>query len=229
MVTTTIDPGTFGVLRVDGATVGVLAPGRHRLPMAWRPWRRDVVRVDSRRSVVVVSGQEVASADVPGIKVSAAFTWQVVDPVRYLDASADPVDEVRLAVQVAVRDWAAASTLEELLAGRGAAGARLVPAVQAAGHDVGVQVREVVVRDVVVPVEVRRAAVAALTAQLEGRATVERARAETAALRSLANAGRLLADNPGLLQLRTVEAAASGGASVVVHLGTPVQGLTAST
>ena len=87
---------------------------------------------------------------------------------------------------------------------------------QAVGRSVGVDVREVVVRDMVVPVEVRRAAVAALTAQLEGRATVERARAETAALRSLANAGRVLADNPGLLQLRTVQEAAAGAASVVV-------------
>lgn len=219
MVTTTVAPGTVAVLRVDGATVDVLGAGRHRLPMAWRPWRRQVDRVDVRRSVLVVSGQEVASADVPGVKVTAAFAWRVVDAVTWLDASAEPLEEVRLAVQLALRDWAAAVPLEQLLAERAQVGDRLLGEVRATGLGVGVGVESLVVRDVVVPVEVRRASVAVLTAQLEGRAALERARAETAALRSLANAGRMLADNPALLQLRTVEAAANGPGGVVLHLG----------
>jgi hypothetical protein len=55
-----------------------------------------------------------------------------------------------------------------------------------------------------------------LAARKEGEAALERARSETAALRGLANAGRTLADNPGLLQLRILqELGASSGNTVV--------------
>ena len=53
----------------------------------------------------------------------------------------------------------------------------------------------------------------------EGLAALERARGETAALRALANGARVLADHPGLLQLRTAqEVPRSGG---VVKLSVP--------
>ncbi|WP_336922444.1 SPFH domain-containing protein [Aquipuribacter sp. SD81] len=221
MTTTTVSPGTVAVVRVDGRTTAVLGPGRHRLPMAWRWWRREVERVDTRRATLLLTGQEVAAADVPGVGLSAALTWRVADAERWLDVSADPLGEVRLALQVALRDWAASAALEELLAGRARAGETVAPAVRAAAEAVGVAVEGVVVRDVVVPGEVRRAVTALATAQLEGRAQLERARGEVAALRALQNAGRMLADNPALLQLRTVETAARTGGEVRLTVAPP--------
>lgn len=103
-----------------------------------------------------------ASADVPGVKVTAVARWGVADPVAFLDRSTDPVEELRLAVQLAV--------------------------------------------------------LALVTARQEGLAELERARSQTAALRALANGARVLEDSPGLLQLRTAQAAAEGGGTVVVQL-----------
>jgi hypothetical protein len=58
-----------------------------------------------------------------------------------------------------------------------------------------------------------------IAARHEGAAALERARGETAALRSLANAGRMVGDNPGLLSLRVVqELSARGGNTVVLGL-----------
>ena len=51
-----------------------------------------------------------------------------------------------------------------------------------------------------------------------GLAELERARAEAASLRSLANTAKLLADDPAPLQLRTLQAAAEG-AQIVIHRG----------
>ena len=56
-----------------------------------------------------------------------------------------------------------------------------------------------------VPGELKRAFAGIVAARREGEAALERARGETAALRSLANAGRLIEDNPGLLQLRILQ------------------------
>src|SRR4051812_36268942 len=73
------------------------------------------------------------------------------------------------------------------------------------------------VRDVMVPSELKRAFAGIVAARREGEAAVERARGETAALRGLANAGRMLEDSPGLLQLRILQQlGASSGNSIVL-------------
>lgn len=211
-----VEPGSSAVVQVDGAVTAVLGPGRHRLPGPW--WRRRVHPVDQRRRVLVVGGQEVSASDVPGIKVSATAHWGVADPVAWLQVSAEPVEELRLAVQLAVRDWAAGGTLEQLLADRTGSTAALTTSVVAAVEPLGVFVSQVSIRDLVVPVELRRALTAVQSARQEGLASLERARGETAALRAMANGARLLAEHPALLQLRTVQAAGAGAGTVVVEL-----------
>jgi hypothetical protein len=55
-----------------------------------------------------------------------------------------------------------------------------------------------------------------VTARSEGLAALERARAEVAATRALANAAKMVETHPGLLQLRTLQAVEAGGATVVL-------------
>ena len=56
-----------------------------------------------------------------------------------------------------------------------------------------------------------------LVARAHGIAALERARGETAALRNLANAARMAADNPALIQLRLLQQLeASTGHTVVL-------------
>jgi len=52
------------------------------------------------------------------------------------------------------------------------------------------------------PGEMKKAFAQVVKAQKDGQAALEKARGETAALRSLANAARMMDDNPNLLQLR---------------------------
>jgi hypothetical protein len=81
-----------------------------------------------------------------------------------------------------------------------------------------VAVESLALRDVMVPGELRRAAAEVATARAQGQAALERARGEVAATRALANAARMVADQPALLQLRTLQAVEAGGATV--HLST---------
>jgi regulator of protease activity HflC (stomatin/prohibitin superfamily) len=76
------------------------------------------------------------------------------------------------------------------------------------------------VRDVMVPTELKRAFAGIVAARREGEAALERARGETAALRSLANAGRMIEDNPGLLQLRILQQL-GGSSGNTIMLGVP--------
>ena len=76
-----------------------------------------------------------------------------------------------------------------------------------------------------VPSELKRAFAGIVAARREGEAALERARGETAALRSLANAGRMVEDNPGLLQLRILQQL-GGSSGNTIMLGMPGRGRT---
>ena len=64
---------------------------------------------------------------------------------------------------------------------------------------------------VTLPPEIRRMISEAERARLEGLAALERARGEHAALRSLANAARMLKGNPELMNLRVLQALSAPG------------------
>ena len=74
-----------------------------------------------------------------------------------------------------------------------------------------------------VPADLKRAQAQVLIARADGLAALERARGETAALRNLANAARLLSDNPVLLQLRLFQQLSSTSGHTVV-IGAPPLG-----
>lgn len=199
----------------DGRFREVLGPGRHRRPR----WRRRRVRVVVRPRLLAVAGQEVLTRDGLSVKASLLVRSRVEDPRRWHEGVEDPDGFLYGALQVAVREAIAERTLDELLAGRAALGTALAAAVAAAALDLGLAVDDVSVRDLMVPSELRRAAAELATARAQGLAALERARGEVAAIRALANAARMLADNPGLLQLRTLQAVEAGGATVVLHAG----------
>ncbi|NIZ89765.1 SPFH domain-containing protein [Kineococcus rubinsiae] len=219
MASATVSEGTRLVVGVDGSVVAVLAAGRHRLP--GRRHRRTTTTVDVREQVLLLAGQEAAAADVPGVRFSVVVRSRVTDPVAHLQVSTAPGDELRLAAQLAARDWIAARPLADVLAQRADATAALTPVVAAAALRLGTEVLEVSLRDLGVPGEVRRALLETAVARLESAARLERARGETAALRALANGTRALAENPALLQLRTVQTAVEHGGQVVLHVGGP--------
>lgn len=126
-------------------------------------------------------------------------------------------------MQLALRAVIGESTAEELLEQRLDRGGRLTELVAERAAGLGLDLFEVDVRDVMLPGDVKSAFTEVLRARAEGRAALERARGESAALRNLANAARLLDGNPGLMNLRllqamTEDAGVPGTTRFVVHL-----------
>src|SRR5699024_12099238 len=87
-----------------------------------------------------------------------------------------------------------------------------------AADGIGAEVFDVFLRDVILPPVVRDARTDLVAARTRGQARLEEARAETAALRALANGARLLEEHPALARVRLVESV-TPGAQVVLHLG----------
>ncbi|QIK84772.1 SPFH domain-containing protein [Sanguibacter sp. HDW7] len=210
----TVQPDENVLAFRDGVLLGVFGPGRHR-----RRGRTRVVRVDTRRRLLVLAPQDVLTADGLGVRATLAVRWRVVDPVTFHAAATDAEAEMHLAAQIVLRSAVAAVDAENLAARPDAVGsAALTAALVPAATAVGVEVDEVVLRDVILPPAVRDARTELVTARTRGQARLEEARAETAALRALANGARLLEEHPALARVRLVEAAGPG-TQLVLHVG----------
>jgi len=145
--------------------------------------------------------------------------WGVADPQRFVEAALDPSAVVYLAVQIALREALLDVDSEVIVRqARRALGTRITEVARAAGEEVGIAVREVVVKDVILPHELRSAYAELATAKARGAAQLEAARAETAALRSMANGAKLLDEHPALARMRLVQALPPGS---VVELVSP--------
>lgn len=204
-----------GVLYRDGVFKAVLTPGVHYT----RPRTDTLVTVDMRAQSIQVVGQDVLTVDGFTVKVSAAVEYKVSMPDVFATAENGSVHwGIYLRAQLRVRDAVAALTLDELLAQRGQfLGADAVARLAAEAEDFGVTVTRFVVKDIMLSGEVRKALAGPLLAREAGKAELERARAEAAVLRSMANTAKLLRENPELLQLRTLESVADGKAMVVLN------------
>ncbi len=200
------------LLYVDGRLQRVLEPGRHR----YNKRRSTLVNAEMRWRMLTVPGQELITADGVTVRVSVAASWRVTDPVSYVSVATSAQEVLYGAVQEAIRDAVAATSFDDALADRTRLSAGLTDTVQDRTGEVGIGVADVRARDLMLPGELRRAAMERVVARERGQAELERARAEAATLRSLANTARLLEQHPSLLHLRTLQAAQEPGTKLVV-------------
>ena len=195
----------------NGQFRGVRSAGTY-----WRRPGAQRVQVDLRQQMVTVPVQEIAVADGVVVRVSAAIRYHVFDARAFVEYADDPTSELYLATQVAMRDALADAAIEQVAARQAVSADQLTEAISATAGSVGVAAR-VVIKDVVLPGRMRDDALEVLTAKQRGLAKLEQARAETAALRSLSNAAKLLDDHPAIAKLRMIEAVPPA-ATVVVKL-----------
>lgn len=195
----------------DGRFVRRLEPGAHFL---FKPVHR-VEIADTRRALVTVPGQEILTKDLVNLRLSLSCGYRLADPVKALRDWSGYLPEFYAACQLAMRAHVAGLTLDELLTGRAETDAQLREAIAAKAKDYGLEVEAVAVRDIMLPGSLKRAYAGVLEARKEAERRLEEARGEQAVLRSLANAARLYADNPALVQARVIQALDSGGNTVV--------------
>ena len=212
-----VNDGYACLLYHEGKLAEMLAAGRH---VRWGKNFR-IALVDTRKTLLQVAGQEVLSSDNVGVKLSVVLTTQITDASKSVQAADNHIAHIYSATQTAVRTVVAGVTMEALLTQRVAIGAQLRELIASQAEAVGVQVHAVEVRDVMLPGELRKAFSEVLKAKQEGQAALDRARGESAALRNLANAARLIEGQPALATLRflqTLEASNAGQTLVMNDL-----------
>jgi regulator of protease activity HflC (stomatin/prohibitin superfamily) len=199
-----------------GHLVGEVGPGKYWL----RPSIDELVVLDVRRRQIVVSGQEVLTADRVPLKVSLIAEFTVADARKAVIVSENYVDALYGRLQLALREVVAGRELDVALAERGELGAQITASVAGPAQELGLRLHLAQVRDFMMAGGLREAYANVLLAKQEGLAALERARGESAALRNLANTAELMERHPGLMQLRLLQAVEAGsGNKIVVALG----------
>ncbi len=205
-----------GLLYKDGRYVKTLDPGAHWITPLWN----SVVRVDMRPRVINLAGQEVICLDNVGLKLSLSARVKNADAYTVTHSEMDSYSSLYMVLQLALREITGSMNLDDLLAQRNTIGPKLLEKCSPRLKEMGLELLEIDIRDIMLPGELKQAYSQVLRARKEGEAALEKARGETAALRSLANAAKLMENNPTLLQLRALHAMSEGKGGTVV-LGLP--------
>ena len=201
-----------GLRYVRGRLDAVLGPGQYY----FLPFFTSVVRIDVRPSVVTVPGQELLSADGVALKVSLAGQYEVTDPAIAFHDVQNYTEALYLELQLAIRQIVGTMPVTELLQNREQISTQLQQAVAAKANLIGIQLHSVAVKDIMFPGKLKEIFAQVVAAKQEGLAALERARGETAALRNLANAAKLLDGNPNLLQLRLLQSVSETAGNTLV-------------
>ncbi|MEM9264884.1 MAG: slipin family protein [Cyanobacteria bacterium P01_F01_bin.13] len=191
-----------GLKYVKGRFKQVLGPGQYWL---WAFGNTTLRKVDMRPQYLSVPGQAVLTADGIGLKVSLTAVYDISDPAMAINQVADYRQGLYLTVQTGLRELISTVAMDDLL-GNTQLNQQLLDTTASKVTPLGVRLISLSIRDLMLPGELKKLYAQIVQARQEGLAQLERARGETAALRSLANASRLTHKNPALLQLRLLQA-----------------------
>jgi regulator of protease activity HflC (stomatin/prohibitin superfamily) len=175
-----------------------------------------IVPVDVRPQFVTVQGQDVLSADGVTLKVSLAAEFQVANPNVAINKNANFQNSLYLTLQMAVREIVGKEKIDTVIENRAGFSAKLAELTSGKAAEYGLKLISADIKDIMFPGEMKKAFSQLVKAQKEGQAALEKARGETAALRSLANAARMMDDNPNLLQLRALQALENSSGNTIV-------------
>ena len=207
-----------GVLFTRGRFARVLLPGVY-----WviRPYHTLRV-IDMRSSLVSIGGQEILSADNVAVKATLALRIRVVAPDVAVLAAKSYEEVLYLEAQLILRDSVSVLPVDELLQKRCELSDPIRARLEPKAIELGVALETVGVKDITFPGPLKQMFAQVVAARKDAQAAIERARGETATLRHLANAAKLLEGNPALVTLKTLQAASSGKNTLVLGLSQPV-------
>jgi regulator of protease activity HflC (stomatin/prohibitin superfamily) len=190
-----------GVMFTLGRFTGVKNPGvRLVLPMI-----QQMKKLDLRTIVLNVPKQDVISRDNVSVKVSAVVYFRIVDPEKAILEVADPWEATSQLAQTTLRSVAGQHELDEMLAQRDKLNAAIQKILDLNTAAWGMKVSNVEIKDIDLDETMIRAMARQAEAERGRRAKVIHAEGEKQAANTLAEAAKLLSNEPASMQLRYLQ------------------------
>ncbi len=231
--TVSVPAGTVAMLYYDNRFVRELPTGVYRF------WKNGV-EVTARNVVVAkqllsIPAQELLTADKVTVRVTMALEYTVTEPRVYAEDFANGEEQLRLAAQLALRDYVGALKLEELLEKKSEFSEFMLIRLRESDCAKWCDFSNGGIRDVIIPGDIREIMNTVLVAEKQAQANVIARREEVASTRSLLNTAKMMEENPTLMRLKELEylericervdsISVSGGADLLGQLGALCKG-----
>jgi regulator of protease activity HflC (stomatin/prohibitin superfamily) len=203
-----------GLKYSKGKFAGILMPGRY-----FHTFDTTIQRLDIRLRTITVGGQEVLSADGVSLKLSLVGQYEIADPNIAIHKVEFFQQALYIELQSTLREIVSSLKIDEVIAQRREIAAKLFELSEKRIAEIGLRLVWVNVKDIMFAGEFKKIFSQVVQARQEGLAALEKARGETAALRSLANAAKMIDSNPALMQLRFLQAfGETSGNSMILKL-----------
>lgn len=191
-----------GVVFRLGRYVGTRGPGLIVLV----PFIEKMVRVSLRTIAMDVEPQDVITRDNVSVRVNAVLYFRVIEPERSIIDVENFLFATSQLAQTTLRSVLGQAELDELLSERDKLNSRVQTILDEATAPWGIKVMTVELKDVDLPMEMKRAMAKQAEAERERRAKVIHAEGEFQASRRLSDAAEIIEIHPVAMQLRYLQA-----------------------
>lgn len=172
-------------------------------------WRNDqtikIAKADMRQLQLEIAGQELLTKDKANVRINFYAQYKVANIETALMQNKDYEKQLYIILQLALRAFVGAYTLDELLEQKETIAKAVFNDVKAQANKLGVNVLHTGIRDVILPGDMKDIMNQVLIAHKKAQANVVTRREETASTRSLLNTAKLMEDNSMLFKLKEME------------------------
>lgn len=191
------------VMIVNDKLVNILEHGTYRF------WKNEqtikIAKADMRQLQLEIAGQELLTKDKATVRINFYAQYKVTDIETALMYNKDYEKQLYTILQLALRAFVGAYTLDELLEQKETIAEAVLKSVKTQASKLGVNVLHAGVRDVILPGDMKEIMNQVLIAHKKAQANVVTRREETASTRSLLNTAKLMEDNNMLFKLKEME------------------------
>ncbi|MCE3075541.1 slipin family protein [Chryseobacterium gwangjuense] len=192
-----------GLLLIDGKLTKILEAGTYYF------WNNeisiDVKAVDTRMQQMEIAGQELLTKDKAMLRINFYVRYQVESIEKALMENKEYDKQLYILMQLALREFVGALTLDELLLKKDAVGKEILENLGNKAEELGLKASDAGIRDVILTGEMKEIMNQVLIAEKKAQANSIMRREETASTRSLLNTAKLMEENEVLWKLKEME------------------------
>lgn len=169
------------------------------------PFIDSVRLVDTRILTLDIPRRQAITKDNVPVSLDGVIFMRVSDPGQAVTRVHNYEHAIQQYAQTALRDIVGGMTLDQILADREMVGKRIEEMVESEIAGWGLDVAAIRIQDIVMPEDLKRVMARQASAEREKRANITKSEGDREAAENLSAAAKLMAENGGALQLRTLQ------------------------
>lgn len=182
-----------GLLIIDGKLSKVLEAGTYYF------WNNEISieikAVDTRMQQMEIAGQELLTKDKAMLRINFYVRFKVENIEKALMNNKEYDKQLYILMQLALREFVGALTLDELLVKKDSVGKEILENLGKKAENLGLKASDAGIRDVILTGEMKEIMNQVLIAEKKAQANSIMRREETASTRSLLNTAKLMEEN----------------------------------